>query len=113
METEYYDLHDNDDNDDDDDDNVRPSIERDPEDCVMQSIELDECVRERRLGEKRDVLGNEERALDEAQKQVQMREEGWSGYVKYKESWVRRAGLKREAGEGEGGRVVKRGRGRG
>jgi hypothetical protein len=47
---------------------------------------------------------------DEVKAQVWEEPQTWNGYVKHKESWVRRAGLKREREECERNGVAKRGR---
>ena len=69
-----------------------------------------------------EVIGGKERmgskeikiedASDEEEVKARVWDESqsWNGYVKHKESWVRRAGLKREREECERSGVAKRGR---
>ena len=112
--------------DDDDIENneIRQSIERDPnpEESIVESIEIDDCIspgtqsyslNHRSVAESgiggsvKTEEGDEDeeaRLWDEAQR-------NWNGYVKHKESWVRRAGLKRERdGAAERHSLQKRGR---
>lgn len=92
-----------------DEDDIRPSIERDPACSVVSSIEMRDAISpstDVKVEETEDELDGEEMhepwAWDETR--------SWNGYVKHKESWVRRAGLKREREGNERKGAAKRGR---
>jgi hypothetical protein len=72
---------------------------------VVQSIEMPDAISPGTVGPRTDIKVEE---TDEDLNDDEMQEPGlwdeaqtWNGYVKHKESWVRRAGLKRVREEHE------------
>lgn len=92
-----------------DEDDIRPSIERDPAGSVVPSIEMRDAISPGtnvKVEEEKGGLDGEEVQEPQPWDETQ----SWNGYVKHKESWVRRAGLKREREEDERNGAEKRGR---
>jgi hypothetical protein len=92
-------------NSESEEEDIRPSIERDPAGSVVQSIEMPDAISPGTVGPRTDIKVEE---TDEDLNDDEMQEPGlwdeaqtWNGYVKHKESWVRRAGLKRVREEHE------------
>ena len=80
-----------------------------------ESVEMPDATSPGTFGPRTDIKVEEtdENENDEEMQEVRVWEEAqrnWSGYVKHKESWVRRAGLKREREEHERNGAAKRGR---
>ncbi|KAJ4983248.1 hypothetical protein SVAN01_11261 [Stagonosporopsis vannaccii] len=98
--------------DEDDADEIRPSIEAPDE--VLESIETDAHAHSHSYAAVSPMSGvAEETGASEDDARRAGEAQMWRGYVQHRESWVRRAGLKREREERveHGGRVgAKRGR---
>ncbi|KAF3037194.1 hypothetical protein E8E12_002474 [Didymella heteroderae] len=94
---------------------VRPSIEHDPAGAVVDSVEMPDVTNPGAVSPRTDIKTEE---MDEGPNDEEMQEgrlwdeaqRTWNGYLKHKESWVRRAGLKREREEHERSGAAKRGR---
>lgn len=97
-------------NSESEEEDVRPSIEPADDMSIVQSIEDEASVSpgtkelgDLGAGEGKDEVKMEDVSGEEAEKMRFLGEaqKHWNGYVKHKESWVRRAGLKREREENE------------
>lgn len=103
-------------NSESEEEDIRPSIEPLEPDAmsVVQSIEAEPSVSPGTVGAlMREVDGAQEVKMEGASGDEARLWDGpqtWNGYVKHKESWVRRAGLKREREVHERSGAAKRGR---
>lgn len=87
---------------------VRPSIEPADDMSIVQSIEDEASVSpgtadpcNQRKSEAKGEVKMEDVSDEEEARSCHEAQRNWNGYVKHKESWVRRAGLKREREENE------------